>query len=443
MSRPQAAIAAAADAKVGTRTARFMFWYFIIVVGRPHELIPGLSTVPFAKVAIAGALLAAISDRAAMTVKLWSLPLARTALYFFALATISILFSIWPGNTFHAIVGGITSLTISFIIVVKISRNWHATRIVIDSIPYIAALLAVSVLLTTAGGRPDGTSYYDPNDLAFAMVTLFPIVLSLSVGTTGLRRLTLWFLAFLMVVATLLTQSRGGLIGLCIVVLGLSLFPLDPKVGQISFGKKLGRMLAKLAVVCIVGAASWNFLPTEARDRLMTVFSLQDDYNMTETAGRSSIWKRNAAATLSRPIGYGLSSFAAVDLRTGGKFKAAHNSFVQVLVELGFLGLFLFLRMYYLSWRNLSKAGHLQESTLSDADGHARASLCRAFGLSLAGMMVCGFFLSQAFTNLVWMIFALVTAVTVWNFPAALATGVLPRMRRGTSRAPASTAVSS
>ena len=56
-----------------------------------------------------------------------------------------------------------------------------------------------------------------------------------------------------------------------------------------------------------------------------------------------------------RPVGYGVDTFQMVDMRMGGKFRAPHNSYLEVLVELGFLGLLLFIRMYVLSWRALQK----------------------------------------------------------------------------------------
>src|SRR4029077_638825 len=81
------------------------------------------------------------------------------------------------------------------------------------------------------------------------------------------------------------------------------------------------------------------------------------DYNMDveNKTGRSGIWKRNFQAALRRPVGYGIDSFQMVDLRNGGMFKAPHNSYLQVLVELGFLGLWLFVRMYLLSWAALQR----------------------------------------------------------------------------------------
>jgi O-antigen ligase len=79
-------------------------------------------------------------------------------------------------------------------------------------------------------------------------------------------------------------------------------------------------------------------------------------------------------------------------------YKAPHNSVIQVLVELGFLGAFLFLRVYLLAWRGLAfpRAG--------DAD---HSVFCRAIQASLAGNFVAGLFLSQAYSSLLWTLLAI------------------------------------
>ena len=75
----------------------------------------------------------------------------------------------------------------------------------------------------------------------------------------------------------------------------------------------------------------------------------------TNSDSRSAIWERGITAAVRRPVGYGVDTFQMVDVRMGGKFRAPHNTYLEVLVELGFLGLLLFIRMYVLSWRALQR----------------------------------------------------------------------------------------
>ena len=99
-----------------------------------------------------------------------------------------------------------------------------------------------------------------------------------------------------------------------------------------------------------------------------------------------------------------------VDIRMGGKFRAAHNSFLQVFVELGFLGLLLLVRMYVLSWRALQR---VRRNLLAAAPNYERDEVlvfARMLQVALVGNVVAGFFLSMAYSTLLWVLFAVVIA---------------------------------
>ena len=89
----------------------------------------------------------------------------------------------------------------------------------------------------------------------------------------------------------------------------------------------MGVVAILLVIVVLTPESSWH--------RLMTVFELEDDYNMSGRGGRIAIWSRGIEAFLSRPWGYGAGVFQSVDMRAGGQYLTAHNSLIQVAVELG------------------------------------------------------------------------------------------------------------
>jgi O-antigen ligase len=156
----------------------------------------------------------------------------------------------------------------------------------------------------------------------------------------------------------------------------------------------------------------WSYLPAATRERLSTVLQLGSDYNMdsTNNTSRSGIWKRNFAAALQRPVGYGVDAFPMVDFRTGGKFKAAHNSYLEVLVELGFLGLLLFMRMYLLSWRALQRVRQRLLVVAPSEEHDQILVFARMLQVALVGNAISGFFLSMAYNTLLWVLFAVVIA---------------------------------
>ena len=90
-------------------------------------------------------------------------------------------------------------------------------------------------------------------------------------------------------------------------------------------------------------------------------------------------------------------------------FRTAHNSFVLVMAELGFVGLFFFTGLFYFAyywlWQNILKNKAIQFE-------RADLGLISAAYASLTGMLTSMFFLSRAYVLLPYMMLAVVVAVT-------------------------------
>ena len=86
--------------------------------------------------------------------------------------------------------------------------------------------------------------------------------------------------------------------------------------------------------------------------------------------------------------------------------------FLQVLVELGILGLILFARAYILALRGLNRArkGFIVRESLSTLE-EEQVVFARMFQLSLVASVVAGFFLSMAYSTLLWTVFGLSMAI--------------------------------
>ena len=148
-----------------------------------------------------------------------------------------------------------------------------------------------------------------------------------------------------------------------------------------------------------------------------------------------------------RPWGYGPESYEMVDLTFGGQFKVAHNSLLQMLVELGALGLFFYLKMYYTAFRGLERArAHLLSLATRSADQSAQAVFARAFQIALAGNFVSGGFLSEGYSEILWSVvgccMAVIAIAEVKPVPAvATATATAPATVTPTPAAPPEAAV--
>jgi O-antigen ligase len=218
-------------------------------------------------------------------------------------------------------------------------------------------------------------------------------------------------IAAVLVVGVLLTSSRGGMLALVAV---LALMALDNgRLPEVETADKRRRSRAPAILGALVGGALiatavWSQLPAETRQRLSSVFSLESDYNMSAQTGRVQIWKRGMRALGERPVGYGVDTYGMVDLRFGGKMFTAHNALVQISVELGVLGVILYVVILFRVWFGLSKVRKIMaQSQLRDTEQIEQATFCRMLQLSLIGNVIAGMFLSSAYFMVHWTTLAL------------------------------------
>jgi exopolysaccharide production protein ExoQ len=192
------------------------------------------------------------------------------------------------------------------------------------------------------GGGEDG----DPNITAAGL--LLPVAIALFRVMERTRspasRVAHGIAAASAVGAVLLTGSRGGLLAL--LVIGLTLFFADPRRRPTPRHVLLGLVTVLLLVV---------LTPANVQDRL------QD----SSSTGRTDIWRIGLASCEDYCLhGSGWSTFNVVHARgllesperTGWVFGyGAHNVWLQVLIEIGVVGLTLFLVALAISYRELAR----------------------------------------------------------------------------------------
>jgi O-antigen ligase len=177
----------------------------------------------------------------------------------------------------------------------------------------------------------------DPNDLAMTLAAAIPMAWYL--GMTYHRPLVRWACrAYLPIglLAIALTGSRGGMVASLV---GLLIVPLT--MTRLSPGK----LVMAIALLTISGGLAVAYVPKSIVSRLSTTSTEVEDLSL---GGRFRIWKAGIHAFAERPfIGYGSGSFkVAVLPELGYATQVAHNSYLSVLVEEGFIGLLLYLTMF-------------------------------------------------------------------------------------------------
>lgn len=153
----------------------------------------------------------------------------------------------------------------------------------------------------------------------------------------------------------------------------------------------------------------------------------QSEYDQT-AGGRTEIWKTSLLLLVTHPWGVGIDNFVTAEgLSHGGtgKWSASHNSFLEIAVELGIVGLVIFIRLLRGVMKTLHQikmSVHPRAPTVFvrkvasrpptkgtqelDERGHL-FRLAEAVEITLWGFIVGGFFLSQAYSAMLYIMLAL------------------------------------
>lgn len=380
----------------------------VVMVGKIGDWAPVISGLPVLKIAFVIAAL--YVNRVSGTykpVRVGSLRLARLAMAFLVLSVLSLSFSIYKSATLVSSYVAVIYL-ISFVMLVKTTQTQKDVERLLIALAVSGASLSVAEVLDFHGGRA-GLHGYNANDLAYALVTLLPLVLVLRGRAWGWRRLSVTMLALVMCMAVLLTASRGGVLGLLAVLLAISVYPLDLASNGELKKRNVAKVVVAVAFSALLGTLMFRFLPEDTQERLLTLMHPESDYNASTTlnASRRVIWTRDLRLALERPWGYGMGTSTAVDGIYGhGQYRAAHNSVIEAFVEVGALGLYLYLACYYVAWRELGRISASRPRDGPDGEGAKAALYARALRVALLGNFVAGFFLSQTYAASLWMILA-------------------------------------
>jgi tetratricopeptide (TPR) repeat protein len=180
--------------------------------------------------------------------------------------------------------------------------------------------------------------FLQPNLFGNFLLLAFFVALGLAIQPPALRTLHFALIALLFLVAMALTGSKGALLAwfVGVVSFGVALavnFPAPPKWRK--------AILLALPVGAIVLIATALLLPP-IRLRFETLWTSQAHSWMF----RFFVWKATLTGAISKPItGFGAGTFewAYPQFTVVGFTRHAHNGFLQVALESGFIGLLLLL----------------------------------------------------------------------------------------------------
>lgn len=246
---------------------------------------------------------------------------------------------------------------------------------------------------------PEGSFINGNNELALALIVTIPLVrfLQLQVQQAWLRH-ALTGTMLLCAAAALGSHSRGALLAIAAMTLVLWWRSERKVVGGIA--------------LLVIGAALIAFMPDNWTNRMETIETYEQD---ASAMGRINAWTMCWNLANERFFGGSFNIYNAKNFLlyspNPDAIHAAHSIYFQILGEHGWVGLVIYLLLWWCVWLSagyLRKEGKKREETrwLSDL-----GAMCQ---VSLAGFAVGGAFLSLAYFDLTYNIMVLVVLGRRW-----------------------------
>jgi putative inorganic carbon (hco3(-)) transporter len=377
---------------------RFAFWallaFTFVLVFAPQNWVPALAPFRLALLAAAAATVGHLVDRFQRRAAYRTPAEFVIAGGLLAWAVLTAPFSLWPGGTVSEILDVYLKSLVVF---------WLLGRVVnttdrLYKLGWTLSLLSVPIALSGLANYGAGVFLSDsqriqgygsalagnPNDLALTLDIFLPITLALLVTAQALwLRALAGGIALLSLVGIIVTFSRGGFVGLAVIGFLACLWMVRRKPA-LTIG----------AVVSLVLVAP-PLLPAGYVDRLATTFNIESD---TTNSAQERVRDMKAAVEVvqQRPImgaGLGMDAVALNQVR-GSTWRKVHDVYLEYAVDLGLIGLILFL---------LLLASSILTARRVEREGRARglddrlAAMAAGVRISLTGFAVAAFFYPVAY----------------------------------------------
>jgi len=383
--------------------------YVLTAVGRIHQLFGVLEVLHLAAVAGVVAITLYVVDgrpeRRASMVKGSTPTLVMLLLVWMML---SVPFALSTGASFDLVFNNfLKTAVMSFVVAASVRRVEDVERL---ALVYFAGAVIYSVVVMSRFNLGDGSDwrlghlyYYDANDFATFVVTAIPFgIYFLHAAPRLAIRAGAAFGLVILTLAFVWSGSRGGFLALSAVagfiLLRYSAIPVRWRV--------IATALVAIVVFATASDHYWQQMETITSD---------SDYNHTSETGRLPIWRRGIGYMLANPLfGVGADNFPAAEgtlsplaerqqYGIGVRWNAPHSCFVQIGAETGVPGLTLFVAILASAFVALRRAGPAERI---QAAASGRALLTPALTASLIGFVVGGFFLSLAYSEMLYTLIA-------------------------------------
>ena len=368
----------------------------------PHRLCFGFAySMPFAQITAITTMIALLFSRELK--KLPAHPIVFLLIVFLLWMGVTTLMAFEPENAKEQY---IKFLKIQLPILLTLMLFYNRERIeqllwvIVISLGYFGTKGGVFTLLTGGGFRVYGppSSFVEENN-ALAVTTLMVIPLMVYLRNTLTKKwqqLIMLMAIIFMIFSVIGSQSRGAFIA--ILTVGGYYWLLSD------------RKLISGIVIAIVAVTIFSLLPESWFERMGTIKTYDED---ASAMGRIYAWKMAFNVANHNFFGGGFNLWSKATYieylpefdPVKNKAYVAHSIYFSVLGEHGWMGLFLFLAIFFLGWRECNK---LNKAYKDDASLKWVADLARMIKVSLLAYFSGAAFLSLAYFDLPWHLVAIV-----------------------------------
>ncbi len=380
-----------------------LLWTWLSLMN-PHKLAFGFAyAAPFAAMAACAALLSLLPNRDRF--KLPLSPPVIVLVFFVVWMCITTVFAINPGPSWSQLNKVLKIQLMTLIAMIALRERKHIELFIwvnVLSIGFYGIKGGIFTIITGGAGRvwgPPGGFIEGNNEIALALILAIPLMNYLRIVAKRIWiRLGLLAMMVLSVVAAVGTQSRGAFLAL--LAMGLLLW------------MRSSRMIATGIGVLTVSVMVIAFMPSTWEDRMGTIQTYELD---TSAMGRINAWWVTSKLANSRPTGGGFEIYTpeifAKYAPDPTDVKVAHSIYFSVLGEHGYVGLFLFMLIWLLSFR-LSR--RIRIASAKNPDSLWTNQLAAMCQVSLVGYAVGGAFLSLAYFDLPYNILVILVVSMRW-----------------------------
>ena len=295
------------------------------------------------------------------------------------------------------------------VIVFTATRDRRAAILIAGAFALSASISTVLglVLGMRVEGRLVGT-FADPNEYAaFCVPALLVSAAFAATASTPLRRLAFAISALVCGLGIVLSGSRGG-----IIAIGAALV-----VWTIFGGRWRRRVLTTCVAVTLILVGYVNIAASPATKARFATLTQGERYGASAGTGREDIWEVGLRAYRDHPTkGAGIGTYTQATprylaqpglVRRGDFFtetpKVAHNLYLHILVEIGTVGLALFLGIIATCLAAVARAARLFER----AGDTTLELVSRTLLAGTTGLLVADFFISGQYQRVLWILLGL------------------------------------